>query len=115
MNYRVILQAEGRSKDGKWFGLYAARDVRAVDGPEASRLATTQLQAAWNAAAHGQLDGADAVATWRAPVLSLRRSRTSGHTFYNDDAEAQREALRLEAEASGLPKRVLKDLLSRLP
>jgi hypothetical protein len=114
VNYRVIVQAEGRSADGEWFGLYAAREVPAAEEAEAVRRAKAGIEAAWDNAARGALGAVDAVAVWPAPMFSFKRCPRGGHSFYNDDADAQQEALRLEAEASGLPKRLLRRLLAGL-
>lgn len=114
MNYRVIVQAEGTSADGEWFGLYAAREVPAAGEGEAAKRATAEIEARWDDVGRGRLAAVDAIAVWRVPVLSFKRCPVGGHSFYNDDADAQGEALRLEAEASGLPKRVLRTLLDGL-
>jgi hypothetical protein len=94
-----------------WFGLYAAREVPASGEAEAATRAKSELETAWDEGSHGPLGAVDAIAVWRAPLFSFKRRPVQGHSFYNDDADAQREALRLEAEASSLPTRVLKSLL----
>jgi hypothetical protein len=114
VNYRVIVQAEGRSADGKWFGLYAAREVPADGEAEAVSRAKAEIEAAWVDATRGSLGAVDAIAVWRAPMFSFKRCPVGGHSFYNDDSDAQQEALRLEADASGLPKRLLQGLLAGL-
>ena len=112
MKYRVFVQADGAPADGTWVGLYAAREVLANDEDEAAGRAKAMIEAAWDDATHGPLRAVEAVAVWRTPLLSFRRCPAGGHTFYNDDLDAQQEALRLEAVVSGLPRRLLKRLLA---
>lgn len=114
VKYRVIVQAEGRLADGEWFGLYAAREVAAAEQAEAASRAKDEVKSAWDDASRGPIGVVDAIAVWRAPVFSFKRRPVAGHSFYNDDADAQREALQLEAKVGALPKRVLRDLLGGL-
>ena len=112
----LILQGEGVKATGEWFGFYAARQVRAPTEKDAAAKALAAFKVDWEGPSRhlGELTRCQVVTAWRTASASRRKVPNEGHTFYNDDAEAQKEALRLEASAVSAPPRTIHLLLDEL-
>ncbi|MDO8379598.1 hypothetical protein [Phenylobacterium sp.] len=111
--YRFIIQGQGVKPTGEWFGFYAARQARAETEQQAMSVVFAALDADWAGPSRylGQLSHRDCVAVWIAPLISWRRFVNQGHAFFGSDLDAQKAALRIEAEAASAPRRARLDLL----
>lgn len=114
--FRLILQGEGFNPEGRWFGFYAGREVVAATEQDACLAAKADLQADWDGPSRrlGTLSTVEIVSAWPRPRLIWRPFAGGGHTFYNDDADAQTAALRMEGRAVSAPRAVMASLLDDL-
>jgi hypothetical protein len=105
--YRVLVQGECIFPDDGWRGFWVVREVRAEAPAIAEVAALAHVTAGWTGQAHGPITALNAVTSWPVGFWGgLARQPASGHTFYNDDADAERAALRMELKVARAPRRV---------
>ncbi len=106
--YRVLLQGDVIRADGNPGGFFAAREVVSTSTDAARDSVIEMVRRDWQTASRylGTLEALSSLAVWRRPLLAWRKLPNTGHSLYDDNIEAQRGALRIEALTAGLPKPV---------
>ena len=105
-SYRVLLQGDVIRADGNPGGFFAAREVVSTSTDAARDAVMEMVRHDWQTALRylGTLEALSSLAVWRRPLLAWRKLPNTGHNLYDDNLEAQRGALRIEALTAGLPK-----------
>ena len=106
--YRVLLQGDVIRADGNPGGFFAAREVVSTSTDAARAAAMEMVRHDWQTTSRylGTLEALKSLAVWRRPLLAWRKLPNTGHSLYDDNIEAQRGALRIEALTASLPKPV---------
>ena len=104
--YRVLLQGECLRPDETWRGFWTVREVNAQSQDTAEVSARTNVMEAW-ARDLGGITALKIVASWPVGFWGrLFSNRDSGHSFYNDDVDAQLAALDMELAVARAPRHV---------